>query len=42
MNPIKNMWAMLAGVVCANGKQYSNVEELKTAITANGLKEVQK
>jgi hypothetical protein len=34
MNPIENMWGMLARLVYASGKQYSNVEELKTAITA--------
>ena len=32
LNPIENLWSILAAKVYANGKQYYNVNELTTAI----------
>ncbi|GAB0099100.1 Tc1-like transposase, DDE domain [Sergentomyia squamirostris] len=34
LNPIENLWGILANAVYANGRQYANVQELKAAITA--------
>ena len=31
-NPVENIWAILSHSVYANGKQYDNVTDLKTAI----------
>ena len=32
LNPVENIWAILSHSVYANGKQYDNVADLKTAI----------
>ena len=32
LNPIENMWGLLAGEVYSNGKQYFSVQELKDAL----------
>jgi len=34
LNPIENLWAMMARIVYLNGRQYANVAELTTAILA--------
>ena len=32
LNPIENVWGLLAGEVYSNGKQYFSVQELKNAL----------
>ena len=32
LNPIENVWGLLAGEVYSNGKQYFSVQELKDAL----------
>ena len=32
LNPIANVWGLLAGEVYSNGKQYFSVQELKNAL----------
>lgn len=34
-NPIENVWSILVRRIYANGKQYNNTNELKTAISTN-------
>ncbi|KAG3068621.1 hypothetical protein PI124_g21608 [Phytophthora idaei] len=32
LNPIENVWAMMARIGCHNGKQYDSVAEMRAAI----------
>lgn len=34
LNPIENCWGYLTRIIYADGRQYSTVEELKTAIAS--------
>ena len=35
LNPVKNLWAILCHSVYADGKQYTNITELKAAIISS-------
>ena len=42
LNPIENVWGLLAGEVYSNGKQYFSVQELKDALNKTWKKRDEK